>query len=61
MTPDTTQAVCNQNKTGGGPEEKTAIYVELVFSIIGEQSEGVDGIDGRSHRRLHSLVDVFVV
>ena len=46
---DTIQAVRNQKKTGGGPEERTAIYAELVFSIIGEQSEGVHGIDGRSH------------
>ena len=45
---DTTQAVRNQKKTGGGPEEKPAIYAELVFAIIGEHSEGVHGIDGRS-------------
>ena len=42
---DTTQAVRNQKKTGGGPEEKPAIYAELVFPIIGEHSEGVHGIE----------------
>ena len=42
---DTTQAVRNQKKTGGGPEEKPSIYAELVFSIIGEDSEGVHGIE----------------
>ena len=59
MKSDTTQEVRNQKKTGGGPEEKPAIYAELVFSIIGEHSEGVPGIDGRSQtqscKRIRSI------
>ena len=49
VSSDTTQAIRSQQKAGDGPEEKQPIYADLVFPVIGENSDGVHGIDGRPH------------
>ena len=36
-----------RSKTGGGPEEKTLPYEEMILAIIGENSTLYTGIDGK--------------
>ena len=36
-----------QGKTGGGPEEKALPYEDLIWNIIGENSNLYTGIDGK--------------
>ena len=57
---DTLANMRGQKKTGGGPAERPPAYADIVFGIIGDQSDAVYGIDGKPHVAMF-IINIIIV